>query len=126
MDYLTPVHAEILEVLNRSGVVIIVNNHSICKSKKYDGYTITSKDPINKSGETELILCENVVKQNYSDWKGEMNRTLAHESVHAAQQCKRGDGYLSPLGFGKDIESEAFKIQDKPKEVLRILKKYCL
>jgi len=126
MDYLTPVHAEILEILNRSGVVIIVNNHSICASKRYDGYTITSKDPMNKSGKTEIVLCEVVVKQNYSDWKGEMNRTLAHESVHVAQECKRRDGYLNPLGFGRDIESEAFKIQDKPKEVLRILKKYCL
>ena len=126
MDYLTPVHAEILEVLNRSGVVIIVNNHSICKSKRYDGYIFTYKDPMNKSGKTELVLCENIVKQNYSDWEGEMNRTLAHESVHVAQECKRRDGYLKPLGFGRDIESEAFKIQDNPKEVLRILKKYCL
>jgi len=126
MDYLTPTHIQILEVLNQSGTIIHVNEHRICDTRQYDGYVITSKDPSNKTGRTELILCENVVKQNYSDWMGEMNRTLAHEAVHVAQQCKRGDGYLSPLGFKNDIEKEAFAIQDQPREVLRILKKYCL
>jgi len=91
MDYLTPTHQEILDVLNQSGV-----------------------------------LCEDVVQQNYPDWQGEMSRTIAHESVHVAQVCKVPNGYFYPLGFKNDVEKEAFAIQDQPREVLRILKKYCL
>ena len=126
MDYLTPTHQEILDVINQSGIVVIINDHSICDTRKYDGMVLTSKAPNNASGKTQFVLCENVVKQNYSDWMGEMNRTLAHEAVHVAQVCKRRDGYISPLGFRKDVEKEAFAIQDQPREVLRILKKYCL
>ena len=126
MDYLTPTHQEILDVLNQTGIVVIVNDHNICTTKKYDGYTITKKDPSNRSGRTQLVLCEGVVQQNYPDWQGEMNRTIVHESVHVAQLCKVPNGYFYPLGFKNDIEKEAFAIQDNPREVLRILKKYCL
>lgn len=126
MDYLTPTHQEILDVLNQSGVVVIVNNHKICKTKKYDGMVITNKNPDNYTGKTQFILCESVVQQNYVDWQGEMNRTLAHEAVHVAQVCKVPNGYFYPLGFRNDVEDEAFAIQDRPREVLRILKKYCL
>lgn len=126
MDYLTPTHQEILDVLNQTGVIVYVNQHRICETKQYDGYVITSKDASNSTGKTQFVLCENIMKINYADWQGEVNRTLAHEAVHVAQTCKTGNGYISPLGFRNDVEKEAFAIQDQPKEVLRILKKYCL
>lgn len=126
MDYLTPTHQEILDVLNQTGIVVIVNDHKICDSRKYDGMVITTKDSRNKSGGTQFVLCEDVVQTNYVDWQGEMNRTIAHEAVHVAQMCRFNDGYIRPLGFRKDVETEAFAIQDQPREVLRILKKYCL
>lgn len=126
MDYLTPTHQEILDIVNQSGVMVIVNDHRICETKKYDGMVLTKKDPNNNSGRTQLILCENVVQKNHVDWQGEMNRTIAHETVHVAQLCKVPNGYFYPLGFKNDIEKEAFAIQDQPREVLRILKKYCL
>ena len=126
MDYLTPTHQEILDVLNQTGIAVIVNNHNICKTKQYDGMVLTTKDPKNGSGRTQFVLCEDVMQTNYTNWQGEVNRTLAHESVHVAQACKSRDGYISPLGFRKDVEKEAFAIQDQPREVLRILKKYCL
>lgn len=126
MDYLTPTHQEILYVLNQTGVTVIVNNHNICKTRQYDGMVLTTKDPKNSSGRTQFVLCEDVVQTNYGDWQGEMNRTIAHEAVHVAQLCKVPNGYFYPLGFRKDVEKEAFAIQDQPREVLRILKKYCL
>ena len=126
MDYLTPTHQEILDVLNQTGIAVYVNEHQVCKTKQYDGMVITTKDPRNKSGRTQLVLCEDAVQQNYPDWQGEMNRTIAHESVHIAQVCRSNDGYIRPLGFRKDIEKEAFAIQDNPGEVLRIVRKYCL
>jgi hypothetical protein len=126
MEYLTPTHQEIMNTLRQVNVEIVVNNHPVCQTKKFDGYTISKKDPKYGSRKTQLVLCEDVMLTNYGDGVAEVNRTLAHETVHIAQICKSGDGYLRPLGFRKDIESEAFAIQDQPKEVLRILKKYCL
>jgi len=66
------------------------------------------------------------MQQNYTDWIGEVNRTLAHEALHVAQLCKSKDGLFYPLGFRNDVEKEAFAVQEQPREVLRILKKYCL
>lgn len=126
MEYLTPTHQEIMNVLQQANVQVIVDDHSICKTKKFDGYVITKKDPKYKPKRTQLILCEETMFTNYQDGPGEVNRTLAHESVHIAQVCRFNDGYIRPLGFRKDVEAEAFAIQDQPREVLRILKKYCL
>ena len=126
MEYLTPTHQEIMNVLQQANVQVIVDDHSICKTKKFDGYVITKKDPKYKPKRTQLILCEEVMFTNYQDDPSEVNRTLAHEAVHIAQVCRFNDGYIRPLGFRKDVEAEAFAIQDQPREVLRILKKYCL
>lgn len=126
MDYLTPTHQQILDVLNQAGVVVYINNHKICNTRKYDGYVLTAKDPNNHTNRTQFVLCENVIQSNYVDWQGELNRTIAHESIHIAQACKQGNGNIKPLGFRDDIEKEANAVQDQPREVLRILKKYCL
>ena len=126
MEHLTPTHQEILNVLQQANIQVIVDDHAICKTKKFDGYMITKKDPKYKPKRTQLVLCEEVMITNYQDGPGEVNRTLAHESVHIAQMCRFNDGYIRPLGFRKDVEAEAFAIQDQPREVLRILKKYCL
>ena len=122
--YLLPIHLEILETLQLARVSI-VEHHSKCNNK-FDGWFMTTKDPANDSGGMKLAMCTDTIKSNYVNWQYEINRTLAHESVHAAQACKEGNGYIERLGFRKDAESEAFAIQDNPREVLRILKKYCL
>jgi hypothetical protein len=126
MDYITPTHQDILDAIRQSNFVVFVNNHKVCRTQKYDGYVITPKNPLNQSRKNEFVICPNVIRKNYKDWKGEINRTIAHEAVHVAQVCRSNDGYIRPLGFRKDIEKEAFAIQDKPREVLRIVRKYCL
>lgn len=126
MEYLTPTHQEILDILNQINVEIIVDNHPICESRKFDGYVMSPVDHRNPTNRTQFLMCNSVIKTNYDDWQGEINRTLAHEALHVAQFCKSGDGYARPLGFRNDVEKEAFAVQDQPREVLRILKKYCL
>lgn len=126
MDYLTPTHQEILDVIQQSSVVVLVDNHKVCMTEKYDGYVISPRNSLNQSGRNEFVICTKTIQKNYSDWQGEINRTIAHEAVHVAQMCRFNDGYIRPLGFRKDVEVEAFAIQDQPREVLRILKKYCL
>lgn len=114
-----------MNVLQQSNVVV-VENHAVCKKYHIDGYTMSWRDPDNNLKKNTLVMCNKTIAQNYNDWVGEINRTLAHEAVHVSQMCKSNDGYIRPLGFRKDIETEAFAIQDNPGEVLRILKKYCL
>lgn len=126
MDYVSPTHQQILDVVQRSNFVVIVDNHRVCRNDKYDGYTILSKDKLSESGRNEFVICVKTHQKNYQDWEGELGRTIAHEAVHVAQMCKSYDGLIRPLGFRKDIEKEAFAVQDQPREVLRILKKYCL
>lgn len=126
MDYVTPTHQEILDVIRQSNFMVFVNNHKVCKTQKYDGYVITKINSLNQSGKDEFVICTDVIQKNYNDWQGEINRTIAHEAIHVAQACKYNDGYIRPLGFRDDVEKESFVVQDQPREVLRIIKKYCL
>lgn len=126
MDYVTPTHQDILDAIRQANFVVYVNNHKVCRTQKYDGYVITTRNSLNQSRKNEFVICPNVIRKNYEDWQTEINRTIAHEAVHVAQVCKDGNGYLRPLGFRKDIEKEAFAVQDNPREVLRIVRKYCL
>jgi len=126
IEFLTPTHLDIINALKQSGVAVVVDSHKICKTQKFDGYFITKIDNHNAYKKPVLLICLKTIRKNYEDWQGELNRTIAHEAVHAAQACKSRDGYIRTLGFRKDIEEEAFAIQDKPKEVLRVIRKYCL
>ena len=126
IEYLTATHQQIIASLRSANIAIIANTHKVCSMNKFDGYAISRKDKLNETGRNELVICVNTIKRGYADWNHEINRTIAHESVHIAQMCKSRDGYIRPLGFRKDIEAEAFAIQDNPKEVLRIVRKYCL
>ena len=126
MDYVSPTHQEILDVVQQANVFMIVDNHKVCRNDEYDGYVISPKNPLNESGRNEFVLCVKTHKKNYPDWRDELQRTIAHEAIHVAQMCKYNDGYMRPLGFRDDVEKEAFAVQSQPKEVLRIVKKYCL
>lgn len=78
-----------------------------------------------------------------------VNETLFHESVHVAQACKTNFKYLSSFGINyysmvlnsqresdlkkvisfdsglKNIDREAFWMEDKPSKVKYVLQKYC-
>ena len=71
-----------------------------------------------------------------------VNETLNHEAVHVAQSCKGGklgistalDKYKlndarrsSKVGGSDSVrEQEAYELEDKPEQVLAVLRKYCL
>ena len=126
LNYLEPTQLEIYNTLQKANVVVL-ENHKTCNPKgKWDGWTFSTKDSRNPYNRTMLVMCTNTIQSVYGDWQGEINRTLSHETVHVAQSCKEGKGGIETLGFRKDLEKEAFAIQDNPREVLRVLKKYCL
>jgi len=119
---------DLFNLLNKSGVVIVENKNQKCYEKMWDAYTLGAKYINNPYRKTLLVMCTNTIKQNYSDWVGEINRTVTHESVHIAQACKSNDGYLTAiggLGFKDNLEGEAVKLHDSPKLVSSLIKKYC-
>lgn len=126
LSFLLPIHMEIYETLIKANVIVEEHHISCGTQKKWDGWVLSTKDKLNKYNRTVVAICTDTMKHVYEDWQGEINRTLAHEAIHVAQLCKSKDGHVRPLGFRDDVEKEAFAVQDNPREVLRILKKYCL
>jgi hypothetical protein len=136
--YLSPESTEIYQMISRR--IRVVENTPICR--KYDIYGWFD---VNKK--TMTICTDRIVSRNDSEYY--VNETLLHESVHIAQYCKNKS--LIPLGItpsqlqlssrrNQDVESavkisgpsvrqierEAFWMEDKPNKVKYVVKKYCL
>jgi hypothetical protein len=136
--YLSPESTEIYQMISRR--VRVVENTPICR--KYDIYGW-----FNINEKTMTICTDRIVSRGESEYY--VNETLLHESVHIAQYCKNKS--LTPLGIAssqlqlssrrnqdvestvkisgpsvRQIEREAFWMEDKPNEVKYVVKKYCL
>jgi hypothetical protein len=136
--YLSPESTEIYQIISRR--IRVVENTPICR--KYDIYGW-----FDANEKTMTICTDRIVSRNDSEYY--VNETLLHESVHIAQYCKNKS--LTPLGItplqlqlssrrNRDVESavkmagplvrqierEAFWMEDKPNEVKYVVKKYCL
>ena len=97
-----------------------------------------------------LTFCTKAIK-NFGDVSHYVNETLLHESTHIAQACKANTGYVKAFGisprsmplngrrtddvansvkvYGEDvkqIEHEAYWMEDKPNQVKYVLRKYCM
>jgi hypothetical protein len=134
--YLTPEGKQILDLVAKAHFNIR-ENISWCADGYY-GATI-------KENKTFFICTKNILKgPNPNRY---LNETVYHEAVHVAQQCNG----MKPIGIPinqmplpsnkiKDIESslgltkkkfmrrmehEAFWLEDKPKQVIYYLKKFC-
>jgi hypothetical protein len=138
--YLTSEGKQILDLVAKAHFNIR-ENISWCADGSYYGATI-------KENKTFFICTKNILKG--PDPKRYLNETVYHEAVHVVQQCK-GKNDLKPIGIPisqmplpsnkmKDIESslgltknkfmrrnehEAFWLEDKPKQVIYYLKKFC-
>ena len=138
--YLLPQTKDIYNLISQK--VKIVENAPICK--KFDIYGWYQSD-------TKIMtICTNKI-QSGPDVKYYVNETILHESVHVAQSCKTKNGTLLPFNISlnymnivdhrksdvnnsikvngeiiRNIEHEAFWMEDKPNEVKYVVKKYCL
>jgi hypothetical protein len=137
--YLSPTGQEIYQMISRK--VRVVENTPICRKHNIYGWF----DSMRK----EMTFCTDTIKQGSSP-EYYVNETLFHESVHVAQSCKNGNGYMEPFGISpshmplsekrwKDvntvvsaignsvryIEQEAFWMEDKPDKVKYVVQKYC-
>jgi len=135
--YLSPESTEIYQMISRR--IKVVENSPICQ--KYDIYGW-----FNPNQKTMVFCTDRIVSRD--NVKHYINETLLHESAHLAQYCKYKS--IAPLGISdskiqlssrrnqdvesavkisgpsvRQIEREAFWMEDKPNEVKYVLQKYC-
>ncbi len=147
--FLNSQEKEILKLINQAGYTVEENTPLCLIGKKFFGFlkneqkkvVICTKNAMEYGG-------YNFIKSNSDEnfKTGLMiRRALRHESVHVAQECN--DGKLLGLVKNKKIkisdqkinalrgsnlltgnfkkEYEAYLIEDQPRRVISVLKKYC-
>lgn len=123
--------------------VRVVENAPICRQHDIYGWY--------KSSKNTLTICTAKIKSTAGpNLREYVSETLFHEAVHVAQSCKANDGYIEAFGISKshmpiserrlgdvqtsvsingekvrNIEHEAFWMEDKPEKVKYVLEKYC-
>ena len=128
--YLTPLGKEIINSVMLANYNVR-ENAPICRNKEIVGY-IKFKD---------FVICTNNIKNNVSPVSYYINETVYHEATHVAQYCKgsklniatyldknKEDNVARSLkvsNSSSSYESEAYYLEDKPKEVLHYLKRFC-
>lgn len=128
--YLTPLGKEIINSVMLANYNVR-ENAPICRNKEIVGY-IKSKD---------FVICTNNIKNTVSPVSYYVNETVYHEATHVAQYCKgsklnivtyldknKEDNVARSLkvsNSSSSYENEAYYLEDKPKQVLHYLKKFC-
>jgi hypothetical protein len=137
--YLSPQSQEIYNLISQR--VRVVENAPVCRKYDIYGFYELSKNT--------LVFCTDKIK-SHNNIEYDVNETLLHESVHVAQSCKAGSGYVISFGISKShmplterrkidinsavrisgeeirhIEHEAFWMEDKPDKVKYVVQKYC-
>ena len=136
--YLSPEGMDVYNMISKK--VRVVENAPICR--KYDIFGFYN------APQKTLTMCTSKIK-TYENVTKNIQETLMHESTHVAQSCKTNFRYLTPFGINssnmylsyqkesdlkkavafnpnlKNIDREAFWMEDKPSKVKQVLKKYC-
>lgn len=138
--YLNPIELRVHEMIVRKAKII--ENGPICRRYDIFGFFDARR--------REMTICTSRIKATEPLEQAQMiNQTLMHESVHLAQACKDGTGYLAPFGLKRStmilaasrqaglrkvvafdsrlalIDHEAFYMEDKPEKVQYVVRKYC-
>ena len=146
--FLTKIDKEIVDLINRSKSTIEENTDLCSIDKKFVGFY--------KRKERSIVICTDNAKKlgGYTKNKSNDNhktklylrRALRHEATHLAQSCNNDiatgeikniekrihKGKLKALNSSVQLsgnyskELEAYVMEDKPKKVKEIIKKYCL
>jgi hypothetical protein len=135
--YLSPEGKQIVDLIAKAHFQI-QENISWCAGDNYAGAVI-------QENKTFFICTKTILKGSNANWY--LNETVYHEAVHVVQACKG----MRPIGIPlskmplpsnkiKDIdrsisltkkkwmrrmEHEAYWLEDKPKETIYYLKKFC-
>ena len=147
--FLDKIEIEIIRLVEKAGYSTEENTPLCLLSKNYVGF-------LKKKQKTIVICTDNAKeREGYKSLrrkKGDvfertsihLKKAIRHESVHVAQECNNGKlietkKYMSmnpgkmnaligstKISGNKEKEQQAYILEDKPKLVRKILKKYCL
>jgi len=132
--YLTPVGREIIQTVIRANYPV-KENIEFCSKQEYFGYANSDK----------LVICTNNIKKSGYDVKKYVNETVYHEATHIAHMCRGYKPFYISLNdmplpenklqdikkslrlstASRQMEHEAFWMEDKPEKVKYVLKKFC-
>jgi hypothetical protein len=136
--YLSPDGQSIYNMVSKK--VQVVENAPICRQYDIFGFYSASKKT--------LTFCTDKIK-TYGNVEYNIFETLLHESTHVAQSCKGNFKELSAFGINsssmyltnrrerdlqkviaynqnlKQIDREAYWMEDKPEKVKYVIQKYC-
>lgn len=138
--YLTPANQEIYKIVSQK--VRVNENAPICRKYEIFGWYQATNNT--------LTFCTKAIK-DFGNVSYYVNETLLHESAHIAQACKSNNGYVREFGISpksmplserrksdvssavkdhgdkvRQIEHEAYWMEDKPNQVKYVLRKYCM
>ena len=123
--YLTPERETLLALMEAAGMEV-VENASMCRERnnQFAGFTLSTPS----TEYIEVIICTDAILEHMSGVRGalEVNRTVDHEALHAAQFCKN-DYYPGSVSddMTTDNELEAQSYEDRPQAVGEQLIKFC-
>lgn len=124
--YLTPERVTLLRLMEVAGIEV-VEDAPLCRERNdnFAGFTLSTPS----TQFIEVIICTDaIVKHTISKVRTtlEINRTVDHEALHAAQFCKND---YSPGSISDDMttdnELEAQSYEDRPQAVGEQLIKFC-
>lgn len=123
--YLTPERVTLLRLMEVAGIEIVENDF-MCRERnnKFAGFTLATPS----TQYIEVIICTDAILEHMSGVRGalEVNRTVDHEALHAAQFCKN-DYYPGSVSddMTTDNELEAQSYEDRPQAVGEKLIEFC-
>jgi len=119
--YLTPERESLLRLLEVAGIQI-VENKAVCEERNHEFAGFTYSYPI------EVVICTESIQKHFAGYRSilEINRTVDHEALHAAQFCKH-EGYPGSISddMTTDAELEAQAYEGRPQAVADKVLKFC-
>ena len=124
--YLTPERETLLALMEVAGIEV-VENASMCweRNNNFAGFTLSTPS----TQFIEVIICTDAIMKHSKNRVRsmiEINRTVDHEALHAAQFCKHDyhPGSISN-DWTTDNELEAQSYEDRPQAVGEKLIQFC-
>ena len=122
LDYLTPERVTLVHLLEEADIKVY-EDVGDCDIGDYAGYTMS--DPVN--GAITIVICTDTLRQIHQNdiiFRQEVNATLDHEALHAAQFCAM-DGYPGAIDPSRNSEAEAVYYEGKPQAVGQKIIEFC-
>jgi hypothetical protein len=126
MEDLTPDRVTLLSLLEKAQIEV-VENASMCwqRQNQFAGFTLSN--PTTQV--ITVIICTDAIRKHFPNKVRsaiEVNRTVDHEALHAAQFCKH-DYHPGSVAddWTVDNEEEALYYEDKPMQVGEKLIEFC-